>query len=100
MNDVRNQIEATVLKMNDMLRQLANIEDYEYRAGTGAEVARGAFAGMGDAAAAAVSPLNDMAGALNNAADAAKNLRNALTGGGDTTPTLESREISATAGSQ
>ena len=78
MNDVRNQIEATVLKMNDMLRQLANIEDYEYRAGTAAQVAGGAFANMGDQASNAVSGLNDFANGLHNVADGVRDLKSAM----------------------
>lgn len=70
MQSMRNQIAATVLAMNTMLAMLANVTDYEYKAGQAAMYAAGAFTQMGNAAAEAAQQVNALADALNNVASA------------------------------
>ena len=70
MQSMRNQIAATVLAMNTMLAMLANVTDYEYKAGQAAMYAAGAFTQMGNAAEVAAAQVNELANALNNVAGA------------------------------
>ena len=86
---MRAQIIYTVERLDDMLRKLADVTGYEKEATSAAQVAGGAFAGMGSAANDAVGPLNDMANALNNAADAIRNFKDAAS---QPTPTPETTE--------
>jgi hypothetical protein len=82
---MRNQIAATVYAMNTMLAMLADVTNYEYQAGQAAMYAAGAFAEMGNAAAVAAEQVNELAGALGNAAAAAS----AFNGGGGGGPTYQ-----------
>ena len=68
----------TVTEMNNMLRKLADIENYSYKAGSAAQVAAGAFASAKEAADAAVPAFNAAKDAANAAAEAARDAAAAL----------------------